>query len=177
GFINEAVKHCRVAAPDWQEAARSCLDSVARTDWGRLFIRETPAFQDVYDRLGSGALSDDERIRAIYSIEQMYTFSSLINRTRRRDVGEHTSRKPEKLTVEFTCAQQQLHDDLLAVIARILGYAHGQQNVAFMMTTIRRQAASCLYGLAPLLTDMLNGKLDQLELMEASDSDGNSDLR
>jgi len=177
GFINEAVKHCRVAAPDWQEAARACLDSVARTDWGRLFIRETPEFQDIYDRLGSGALSDDERIQAIYSIEQMYTFSSLINRTRRRDIGEFTSRKPETLTVEFTSAQQQLHDDLLAVIARILGYAHGQQNVAFMMTTIRRQAASCLYGLAPLLSGMLNGKLDQLELMEASDSDGNSDLR
>ena len=37
------------------------------------------------------------------------------------------------------------------------------------MTTIRRQAASCLYGLAPLLQDMLAGKLDQLEMMEASD--------
>ena len=40
-----------------------------------------------------------------------------------------------------------------------------------MMTTIRRQAASCLYGLAPLLSDILSGNLDRLELMEASDSD------
>ena len=45
------------------------------------------------------------------------------------------------------------------------------------MTTIRRQAASSLYGLAPLLADMLHGKLDQLELMEASDNDSDGDLR
>ena len=177
GFINEAVKHCRGAEAGWQAAARACLDNVAQTDWGRLFIRETPAFQEIYDRLAAEFLSGQERIRTIYGIEQLYTFSPLINRTRRRDIGEFTSRKPETLTVEFTPAQKQLHDDLLAVIAKILGYAHGQQNVAFMTTTIRRQAASCLYGLAPLLSDMLNGKLDQLELMEASDSDSDGDLR
>lgn len=177
GFINEAVKHCRVAESGWQAAARACLDNVAQTDWGRLFIRETPAFQEIYDLLAADSLSDQERIKTIYGIEQLYTFSPLINRTRRRDIGEFTSRKPETLTVEFTPAQRQLHDNLLAVVARILGYAHGQQNVAFMMTTIRRQASSCLYGLAPLLSDILNGKLDQLELMEASDCDSDVDLR
>ncbi|WP_029376113.1 DEAD/DEAH box helicase [Brucella anthropi] len=177
GFINEAVKHCRAAADDWQATARACLENVAQTNWGRLFIRETPSFQNVYDRLAGEELSDEERIRTVYDIEQMYTFSALINRTRRRDIGEFTTRKPETLTVAFTPSQQQLHDDLLAVIAKILGHAHGQQNVAFMMTTIRRQAASCLYGLAPMLSDMLNGKLDQLELMEASDSDDYGDLR
>ena len=176
GFINEAVKHCRAAADGWQVEARACLDRVAQTDWGRLFIRETPAFQEIYDRLGTDSVSDQERVRTIHGIEQLYTFSPLINRTRRRDIGEFTSRKPETITVDFTPAQKQLHDDLLSVIARILGYAHGQRNVAFMMTTIRRQAASCLYGLAPLLSDILNGKLDQLELMEASDSDGDGEL-
>ena len=40
-----------------------------------------------------------------------------------------------------------------------------------MMSTVRRQAASRIFGLAPLFRDMLNGKLDQLETMEASDCD------
>lgn len=177
GFINEAVRYCRSAMPGWQEEARACLEHVAQTDWGRLFIRETPAFQEIYDRLGGDSLSDHERVRTIYSIEQLYTFSVLINRTRRRDIGAFTMRKPETLSVEFTPAQTRLHDDLLAVIARILSYTHGQQNVAFMMTTIRRQAASCLYGLAPLLSDLLQGKLDRLELMEATDADSDTDLR
>jgi SNF2 family DNA or RNA helicase len=176
GPINEAIRHCRSAQAGWQAEARACLDAVAQTDWGRLFIRETPAFQGIYDQLGGDALSDKERIGLIFGLEQLYTFSPLINRTRRRDIGEFTTRKPETVSVEFTPAQRQLHDDLLRVIARILGRMHGQQNVAFMMTTIRRQAASCLYGLAPLLEDMLSGKLDQLELMEASDSDDDADI-
>ena len=170
-YINEAVQHCRRARPDWQENARACLNKVTQTEWGRLFLREAPSFQDAYDRLLNDSLGDPERIGVTRTIEEMYTFSPLINRTRRRDIGEFTTRKPETLTIEFTADQKRLHDGLLDVIARILTRCHGQQNVKFMMTTIRRQAASCLYGLAPLLSDILRGNLDRLEVIEASDSD------
>ena len=174
-YINAAVRHCRIASQDWQHEARSQLDSAARTGWGRLFLRESSAFQNVYDRLQDEPLEDAGRVTLTRSIEDLYTFSSLINRTRRRDIGEFTTRKPETVTVEFTPAQQELHDGLLDVIARVLAFCHGQQNVKFMMTTIRRQAASCLYGLAPLLRDILAGKLSQLEFMEAIDGDAESD--
>ena len=123
-----------------------------------------------------GCLGDSERIGLIQSIEELYTFSPLINRTRRRDIGEFTTRKPKTLTVEFTEDQKRLHDGVLAVIAQILARCHGQQNVKFMMTTIRRQAASCLYGLAPFLSDILGSKLDRLELLEASDNDDDADF-
>ena len=116
------------------------------------------------------------RVGLIRAIEELYTFSPLINRTRRRDIGEFTTRKSETVTIEFTAGQKRLHDGLLNVVAIILAHCHGQQNVKFMMTTIRRQAASCLYGLAPLLSDILGGKLDRLELMEASDNDQDVDL-
>ena len=69
-----------------------------------------------------------------------------------------------------------MHDGLLEVIERILARCHGRQNVKFMMTTIRRQAASCLYGLGPMLSGILMGKFDSLELLEASDSDDVADL-
>jgi SNF2 family DNA or RNA helicase len=175
-FINIAVHHCRAAGESWQEKARARLDEAARTDWGRHFLRGSPAFQRVCDCLGEEPLGDAERVGLTRTIEEFYTFSPLINRTRRRDIGEFTTRKPETVTVDFTPAQRQLHDDLLDVIRRILAFCHGEQNVQFMMTTIRRQAASCLYGLAPLLRDILTGKLDQLELMEASDSGVEGDL-
>lgn len=170
-FINEAVLHCRKAEPNWPLATRESLDKIAGTEWGRLFMREAPAFQRIYDELGSADLDDSSRVRLIQEISELYTFSSLINRTRRRDIGDFTTRKPETLRVDFTEPQRKLHDDLLDVIAKILAAMHGQQNVKFMMTTIRRQAASCLYGLAPLLEGVLAGKLDALEMMEAGDSD------
>lgn len=170
-YINSAVQHCRTARPNWNQEARASLNQAAQTGWGRLFFREAPAFRGVLERLQQDSLDDGDRVGLARAIEELYTFSPLINRTRRRDIGEFTTRKPETLTVEFTAVQKRLHDGLLDVVARILARCYGQQNVKFMMTTIRRQAASCLYGLAPLLSDILNGKLDRLELMEASDSE------
>ena len=169
--INAAVAHCRKAQQGWQSAAIECLNEIAQTEWGGLFICEEPKFQATFDRLQSEDICDNDRVELISSIEGLYTFSPLINRTRRRDIGEFTTRKPETVEIEFTEDQKYLHDNLLNIIARILTHCHGQQNVKFMMTTIRRQASSCLYGLAPLLSNILNGKIDSLELLEASDSD------
>ncbi|MEP6879478.1 MAG: helicase-related protein, partial [Nitrosospira sp.] len=176
-FINAAVHHCRLGKKDWEYEARGCLDEAAQTEWGRLFLREAPTFQKTYDRLKDAPLGDTDRVELTGAIEGLYTFGSLINRTRRRDIGEFTTRKPETLIVDFTLPQKELHDLLLEIIGRILAFCHGNQNVKFMMTTIRRQAASCLYGLAPLLQGILSGKLDQLEFMEASDEDAEPDFR
>jgi superfamily II DNA or RNA helicase len=174
--ISAAVRHCRTAALNWQQETREELDKAAGTSWGELFIRKSPRFQSVYKQLENEQLADSERVGLTHSVEELYTFSSLINRTRRRDIGTFTSRKPETLTVAFTSAQKRLHDGVLGVIARILARCHGHQNVKFMMTTVRRQAASCLYGLSPLLADILMGKLDRLELMESSDCDNEPDF-
>lgn len=174
--INAAVQHCRAAHPDWQTEARASLGEAAQTEWGRMFLRESPVFQGVYDNLCGDSVTDVDRIRITRAIEELYTFSPLINRTRRRDIGEFTTRKSETLTLEFTAAQKALHDELLDVVARILAFCHGNQSVKFMMTTIRRQAASCIYGLKPLLQDILAAKLSRLELMEASDSEEDVDL-
>jgi superfamily II DNA or RNA helicase/uncharacterized protein YuzE len=174
--VNAAVRECRTAQTNWAPEALTHLEAATQTDWGRLFLHDSAVFKDVIERLRHDALGDTDRVALTRSIEELYTFSSLINRTRRRDIGEFTSRKPETVTVEFTEQQKRLHDGLLDVIARILIRCHGQQNVKFMMTTIRRQAASCLYGLAPLLSDILNGKLDRLEHMETNDSEDDPDF-
>ncbi len=173
--INATVQQCRAAGEGWQNRARDCLNEVARTEWGRLFVRESPAFQGIFDQLCEGSLKDADRVALTRTMEELYTFSHLVNRTRRRDIGEFTTRKPETVTIDFTSDQQRLHDGLLGVIERILERCHGQQNVKFMMTTIRRQAASCLYGLAPFLSDILRGKLNRLELMEATDGEEEAD--
>ncbi len=89
--INDAIGHCRAAEEGWQDEARVSLDDVARTEWGRLFLRESPAFQGIYDRLRGEALGNAERVGLIHALEELYTFSGIINRTRRRDIGEFTT--------------------------------------------------------------------------------------
>lgn len=170
-FINTAIQACRRGEADWAEQVREALRTVAATEWGRTVLAINPGFQHIYDAVAEETSDGAARIRTTQALEDLYTFSSLINRTRRRDIGEFTTRKPETVSRDFTPAQQALHDDLLAVIARVLSKVHGNQNVRFMMSTVSRQAASCLYGLAPALDDMLRGRLSQLEALEAGDEE------
>jgi len=162
-YINDAIQACRRGQHGWAEDVRKALRMVASTTWGRNVLSENPGFQHIYDGLADGGDDRESRVRTIHALEQLYTFSPLINRTRRRDIGEFVTRKPETVITEFTARQKALHDDLLSIIAKILRRLHGNQSVKFMMTTVSRQAASSLYGLAPMLEDMLRGKLERLD--------------
>ena len=80
-------------------------------------------------KLGTCSTGDDDspeaRINLIGKLEALHTFAPFINRTRRRDIGNFTTRKPETVAVPYTPEQESLHDDLLNLIARILAYRHG----------------------------------------------------
>ena len=166
GDINRAIALCRGARPRWREEVRSCVNSAVNTEWGRSFLQASPLVTGLMGTLGERSDEDESRVRAINALEGLYTFGPLINRTRRRDIGEFTTRKPQTVSVPYTPAQRALHDRLMKTLARILAACHGHQNVRFMMSTVRRQAASCLYGLAPFMEDILNRNLNRLEGMD-----------
>ena len=168
-FINQAVDYVRTQEQDWTARTIEVLDQTTQTAWGRAILRDNPEFKRVQERLAEGRITSDERVQLITDIESLHTFSGIINRTRRRDIGTFTIRKSETVNVSFTASQQQLHDQLLQVQAEIFRRLHGDINVKFMMTTIRRQAASCLYGLDPFLENILSRHLDELEWDEADD--------
>ena len=46
---------------------------------------------------------------------------------------------------------------------RVLTMLHGSQSVRFMMCTVMRQAASCIYGLAPFMNDIVQRKLREIQ--------------
>ena len=165
-YINQAVDHVRTQELDWTGRAKDALDKAASTSWGQAILSRSPEFNRIRKRITEGSVTPDERVQLISDIEALHTFSGIINRTRRRDIGTFTIRKPETVVVEFTSEQKLLHDELLHVQAEIYARLHGDINVKFMMTTIRRQAASCLYGLVPFLENILNRHIDDLEWVE-----------
>ncbi len=169
-FINEAIGHARSASGDWQAAARAAIERALQTSWGVAVLRNDPKLQRVYDSLGEPALDDSARVGVIRGLEESLTFANLINRTRRRDIGSFTTRKAETLESAFTTEQQELHDGVIALSAEILRALHGGAHVEFMLSMLRRQVASSIFGLAPLLRDLLTNRLSTLEL---SDDDGN----
>ena len=171
-FINRAANEVRSQTAEWPSRATEALDKAAATIWGRAVLCHNPEFIRIRSRTAADTVPPDDRIKLITDIEDLHTFSGIINRTRRRDIGAFTMRKPETAVVEFTPAQKQLHDDLIQVETDIFSTIHGDANVQFMMTTIRRQAASCLYGLAPFINEILNRHVDELPREEDDDSTG-----
>lgn len=172
--INAAIEVARNAAPGWMTVAREHLALALRTDWGSSVLSAEPRVQPLLDSLDQQELRPEDRLKVVRELEVLYTFAPIINRTRRRDIGNFTTRKPETVSVDFTAEQEKLHRGVLDLVARILAHRHGDRNLQFMMTTIRRQVASCVFGLAPYLEAILSGQISRLEL---SESDSDDDLQ
>ncbi len=166
-FINQAVDAARSQEQDWTRHTQEALDQAAATSWGKSLLKENTEFKRIQNQIAEKSVTKEERIQLITDIEAQYTFSGILNRTRRRDIGTFTIRRPKTVEVELTADQAELHDALLETQEEIFRMLHGSQNVKFMMTTLRRQLASCLYGLEPLLEEILSRHLDELAWAEA----------
>ena len=167
--INRAIDATRSRTGDWQQDALKALEDAVRTDWGKRFLLADPEFLRIKGELTNRTLSSESRVGTIHTLENLHTFSSIINRTLRRDIGKFTVREPKTISVEFTPEQRRLHDSLLEIQTQILSRIHPTSNINFMMTTLRRQAASCLYGLVPLIKDILNRRISNVSEQESSD--------
>lgn len=103
----------------------------------------------------------------------------MLNRTRRKDIQDFCVRRTNTCETEFTDRQRELHDELLQFEFLALSSLHNVRSVPFMMSTIKRQAASCIFGLAPHLRDIINRRfssiLDDPEIdIDTIDFDGMS---
>lgn len=161
-YINNAATYVRGFKEGWQQNAYDQLCLAIETAWGRKVFQGNPSVQAILSVLKQDEICVEERVQLISDIENMHTFSNLISRTRRRDIGEFTIRKPYTVTVGFTPEQKELHDRVLGVIHEILSNVHCTDNTKFMMTTIRRQTASCLFGLVSTLRSILYRHLDEI---------------
>lgn len=178
-FVNTLLRIVRNQEEGWQDKARENISHILDTTWGRNVVCHNPNFEKVYNLLDRDEISREEKIEAIGLIESLHSFNSLITRTRRRDIEDFCVRHTQTINVPFTSEQQDLYDALMEFEERVLTQMHGSRSVRFMMGTIMRQAASCIFGLAPFINDIVEKKLNQIqedgELFEA-DFDLNSEF-
>ena len=163
-YINEAAKLIRGNKENWQEEALENLEKAGDTNWGTAMLVPNPVYRNAVRMLRRDNITLEERVKLIGDVESLHTFAHIINRTRRRDIGNFTLRKPETLKVSFTKEQQELYDKLMETQANILIQLHGDRGIRFMMTTIMRQASSCIHGLKPFLQTILTRRFDELEI-------------
>lgn len=161
-YISRAVRLIRSADEGWAAAATKELLGVNRTQWGDDVIAENPLFDDILMRLEKKNITREERVKLISDIESLHSFATMINRTRRRDIQDFCVRRSHTISTEFTGYQQMLYDELLSFERATLTMLHNPRSVAFMMSTITRQAASCIFGLAPHIRDIIARRIRQL---------------
>lgn len=161
-FINNAVSIVRGFGEGWKGEALTQLYLAIATNWGQKVFLDNPTVKGIISVLQQDEITPEQRVDLISNIENMHTFSNIISRTRRRDIGEFTIRKPFTVTVDFTPEQKNLHDEILRINHEILSIIHCTDNTKFMMTTIRRQTASCLFGLVPMLRSILYRHFDEI---------------
>ena len=154
-YINKAAMLIRGRGDGWQKDALEEIILACNTSWGNRAFANNPDVKQIKAKLHNPDSSIEDTVQLISDVENMHTFANIISRTRRRDIGEFTVREPHTITVDFTVAQKNLHDTILQITHEMLSQIHSTENTKFMMTTIRRQAASCLFGLVPLLKDIL----------------------
>lgn len=161
--ISEAVSLMRRADDQWQKQATEALKGVLETQWGENVVAANPIYGEMIKTLQQDKITREERVKLISDAESLNSFNSMLNRTRRKDIQDFCIRRPYTLAVEFTQRQQELHDELLRFESNALLQLHGNaRSIPFMMSTIKRQAASCIFGLAPHIRDLIGRRFQQL---------------
>lgn len=170
-YISRCARIIRRAADGWQEEAIDELQGVNNTQWGANVIAKNPLYSEILCKLSEDNISREDRVKLISNVESLHGFGTMLNRTRRKDIQDFCVRRTHTITSEFTPAQEKLHDELLSFEFEALSKLHNVISVPFMMSTIRRQAASCIFGLAPHIRDILDRRLNQI----AADADFDAD--
>lgn len=162
-YVNGLLRAVRNQEEGWQEVAKEEISHILETTWGRNVIQHNPNFAKVFELVDKASLTREEKVEAIGLIESLHSFNGMITRTRRRDIEDFCVRHTQTVRVHFSETQQDLYDALMEFEENVLTQLHGSRSVRFMMCTIMRQAASCIYGLAPFLNDIVSRKLSQIQ--------------
>lgn len=178
-FVAQASHIVRGAAEEWQKNAIETLKGITTTQWGENVIARNPLYQKILDIMAQEDIAREERVQLITDIESLHSFDGMLNRTRRKDIQDFCVRHTYTRETDFTESQRELHDELLEFEYLALSSLHNVRSVPFMMSTIKRQAASCIFGLAPHLRDIIDRRfsaiLDDPEIdIETIDFDGMS---
>jgi len=169
-YINAAIRHIRNSAvADWQIQAAEELKQVCVNDWAAKTFSNNNLLSYWISRLEdvTTPISDEERIACLRDLESLHTFSHVINRTKRKDIGEFTIREPITVLTEYNDAERAFYDAARDFKYSALRRRYGERTAKLIMSTIERQISSSLPAFVPLLDQYVERGL--LSVSEMSD--------
>ena len=161
-YIYTASHAVRGSREGWQEVATRAMMNITSTQWGESVIAKNPVYADILRRLSLENIKREERVKLVSDIESLHSFNTMLNRTRRKDIQDFCIRRSYTVETDFTEKQVELHDELLRFEYATLAKLHDVRCIPFMMSTIRRHAASCIFGLAPHIRGLIERRFNQV---------------
>ncbi len=157
-FINQAVGLTRAKVEtNWMESVSKALKEASSTSWGKDILLQDPRFTNWLSYFSSNKqMSDENRIDCIRDLEELNSLSMIMNRTRRRDIGFFTMRVPKTVSVPYTAEEQMVYNKIIEFKRELIKLHQDPSIIGFVLTTIERQAASCLHALVPLIDTFIS---------------------
>ena len=169
GHLYTAAQTARAGKDGWPSEVAAHVVKAMETRWGRDVLDVDPRTDELRGILAKTLTDDLDRVRVIRLVESLNTFSEIVTRTRRRDIDKFTVRKPSAPEVDFTRAQQAVYDATIELGARIAEAKTPGIPIKFLLSTLLRQAASSVTGLAPLIEDVFENRLSGAETSGEND--------
>lgn len=157
-FINAAIHHVRnISNDDWQIQAAEELKLICVNEWARKTFENNSLLAYWIDRLedSSSPFSNEERIACLRDLETLHTFSHVINRTKRKDIGEFTIREPVTVMITYSDSEQVFYDAVKGFKVSTLRKRYGERTANLIMSTIERQITSSLPAFVSLLDQFI----------------------
>lgn len=175
-----SMRHVRTRVPkeNWQKEGLLAIKDAVNTEWGQQALQTDPRVDEWTDRLScQEELGEEERIRFLRDLEEVHTFAHMMNRTRRRDIGQFTIREPHTEKVPFTPDQMTFYKALIEFYQQVLSIEHDPLTVRWITVNLERQVASCLPALVPMLDNFIQtGKFVSTEHTDDLDDENSLDL-
>lgn len=168
-YLNGAIRNIRGSIVDgWQDRARDELTMVtAASGWAAARYGRSRQMAYWIARLGEGPIDDEERMACLRDLEDLHSFAHVINRTKRRDIGEFTLREPVTVEIEYTPSEMAFYEAAHEFEMAIYTAQHGALTARMIMATIDRLMTSCLPAFVEVLDVFVNRGL--MAISELSD--------
>lgn len=179
-YINNSIRLIR-NTPDknWQEKAYQELLNIYNNTWAREAFYKNSILNYWLNKLKNKEilLNDEERILCINDLEKIHTLSHIINRTKRKDIGEFTIREPITISTDFSPLEREFYNKVIEFKKELFSLKYNKNIINFIMTTIERQVTSCLPAFITLLDEFIKKGLKSLQdISDDIDTDDISEL-
>lgn len=157
-YINGSIRFIRnTSCDDWQEKAYQELLNIYNNSWAKEAFFNNSILNYWLNRLKNSkvSLTDEERISCISDLERLHTLSHIINRTKRKDIGEFTIREPITVSTDFSTLEREFYNKVIEFRKGLFSLKYNKNIINFIMTTIERQITSCLPAFIDLLEEFI----------------------